>query len=149
VRIAAVAVLIACLAACKSANQTQNNDAVRQGVLAYLQKGGYNVAGMDVTIADVKFNGNQADAKVNIGVKGTNQTAMSMGYHLEMKDNQWSVVGKQDASQHGATQPPPEGAGAPGGAMDNPHAGGAPPVAPGGSGKMPSPEDLPPAGKKK
>ena len=147
-------VLLACLAACKSANQAQNNDAVRQGVIAYLQKGCYNVAGMDVTIADVKYNGNQADAKVNIGVKGTNQTAMSMGYHLEMKDNQWSVVGKQDSSQHGATMPPAEGGAAPGGAapgggMPNPHAGGAPPVAPGGSGKMPSPEDLPPAGKKK
>ena len=147
-RIASVAVLIACLAACKAPNQAQNNDAVRQGVLSYLQKGGYNVAGMDVTIADVKYNGNQADAKVNIGVKGTSQTAMSMGYHLEMKDNQWTVVGKQDSSQHGATQPPPDAGAAPGG-MPNPHAGGAPPAAPGGSGKMPSPEDLPPAGTKK
>jgi hypothetical protein len=36
----------------------------------------------------------------------------------------------------------------PGGAPENPHAGGSMPAAPAG-GKMPSPEDLPPAGKKK
>jgi hypothetical protein len=129
------------LAGCKSGNQS--NDAVRQGVLDYLgQRAGMNLGGMDINLTSVKFNGNQADTTVTIGVKGSGTTAMTMNYHLELKDNKWVVVGKQDSGQHGATMP---GA-APGG--DNPHAGGAPPTAPSG-GKMPSPEDLPPAGKKK
>ncbi|HKA01888.1 MAG TPA: hypothetical protein VKE70_35500 [Candidatus Solibacter sp.] len=134
--------LFLCLAACKS-GQNQSNDAVRQGVLDYLQKGGYNVSGMDIRIANVQFKDNQAEAQVNIGVKGSGTTAMSMGYHLELKDNHWTVVGKSDSGQHGALAPPSAGA-------ENPHAGGAPGAAPGGgSGKMPSPDDLPPAGKKK
>jgi len=146
VRIAALLSLFLCLAACNS-GKNQSNDAVRQGVLDYLQKGGYNVSGMDVTIAKVQYKDDQADAQVNIGVKGSGQTAMSMGYHLERKGDQWAVVGKSDSGQHGALAPPAGGGGA-----ENPHAGGAPGApgaAPGGGGKMPSLEDLPPAGKKK
>jgi hypothetical protein len=137
----AVIFLLACLTGCKSGNQS--NDAVRQGVVDYLQRIGINVGGMDLTVSNVKFNGNQADATVNMGVKGSGSTSMTMNYHLELKDNKWVVVGKQDSGQHGGTM---TGAGAmPGG---NPHAGGAMP-APGAAGtKMPAPEDLPPAGKK-
>lgn len=142
VRIASAILLIACLAGCNSGKPS--NEALRQGVVEYLQKIGLNVGGMDISIGNVKVNGSQADATVNMGVKGSGTTSMTMNYHLEQKDGKWVVVGKQDTSQHGATAPP--GAGAiPGG---NPHAGGAMPAAPGGSGKMPSPEDLPPAGKK-
>jgi hypothetical protein len=133
--------LAALLAGCK--NSTQNSDAVRQGVVEYLQKAGLNVAGMDIALAGVKFNGNRADARVDLSVKGTGKVAMSRTYFLEQKDNKWVVVGKEDADQHGAMAP---GAAAGG---ENPHAGGAIPSAPSGGGKMPSPEDLPPAGKKK
>jgi len=147
VRFAPALLVILCLAGCnKSGNQS--NDAVRQGVVEYLQKVGINVAGMDINLASVKFNGNQADATVNMGVKGTGSSTMTMSYHLEMKDTKWVVVGKQDSGQHaampGAGGAPPA---APGAA--NPHAGGAMPGAPAGGGKMPSPEDLPPAGTKK
>jgi hypothetical protein len=131
------------LTGCKSGNQS--TDAVRQGVVDYLQRIGINVGGMDLTVSNVKFNGNQADATVNMGVKGSGTTSMTMNYHLERKDNKWVVVGKQDSGQHGATMP---GAGAMTGG-GNPHAGGAMPAPPGGAGgKMPAPEDLPPAGKK-
>jgi hypothetical protein len=144
VRIASAAVLIACLAACKSANQTQNTDAVRQGVIDYLaKKAGMNVNGMDITLSNVKFNGNQADVNVSFSVKGTAQVAMTKGYHLELQGNQWVVVGSQGSDEHGKMAPDA------GGATPNPHAGGAMPAAPAGGGKMPSPEDLPPAGKKK
>jgi hypothetical protein len=150
VRIASTLLLIACLAGCKSGRQ--NNDAVRQGVIDYLQKAGMNVAGMDVNIANVKFNGSQADATVNMGVKGSGKALMTMNYHLEEKDNKWVVVGKQDSGQH-ATMPGAGAAGAAGaaGGAENPHGAGAPGA--GGAdphgGKMPAPEDLPPAGKKK
>jgi hypothetical protein len=66
-----------------------------------------------------------------------------MKYHLEEKSGKWTVVGRQDtgASPHGGgAAVPPAGAGA-----ENPHGGAAPGGAPGG--KMPSPEDLPPAKK--
>ena len=62
---------------------------------------------------------------------------MSMGYKLEQQGGKWVVVGRQETggAQHGATPP---GAASPHGAAPA-----------GGAGKMPSPEDLPPAGKKK
>ena len=161
VRIAALLLILA-LAGCNRGQQ--NNDAVRQGVIEYLQKVGMNVNAMDISISGVKYDGNKADASVAMSVKGTPGTQMTMGYHLEQKDNKWVVIGKQDTSQHGAgaaggtANPHAGGAAAPGGenphaggAMpggENPHAGGAP-GAPAGGGKMPSPEDLPPAGKKK
>jgi len=102
---------------------------------------------MDITVSDVKFNGNQADAKVGMGVKGSGTVLMTKSYHLELKDNKWVVVGSQGGDQHGATMPG-AGAGAAAGG-ENPHAGVAMPAAPAAGGKMPAPEDLPPAGKKK
>lgn len=149
-RIAAVAVFIACLTACKSGNQ--NSDAVRQGVIDYLAKVGMNVKGMDITLSNVKYNGNQADVSVAFAVKGSGQVAMTKGYHLELQGNQWTVMGSQGGGDHGkggmpGADNPHGGAPTPGGA-ENPHGGGAVPAAQGG-GKMPSPEDLPPAGTRK
>jgi hypothetical protein len=159
VRLVSAFLLIFGLAGCNRG--VQSNDAVRQGVLDYLaQKAGMNVKAMDITLAAVKINGDQADATVNFTAKGVSAPPMTMQYHLEQKDGKWVVVGRQD-STHTST-PVPGGAGtmsgaAPGG--ENPHGGGAMPAdnphgggamaAPGAGGKMPAPEDLPPAGKKK
>jgi hypothetical protein len=81
---------------------------------------------------------------------------MTIQYHMALKDSKWKVVGRQDAGQHGAGQPLPgamPGGAMPGGAMPGGAPGGANPhgmmAAPGAGGKMPAPEDLPPAGKKK
>jgi hypothetical protein len=96
---------------------------------------------MDVTVSSVQIDGKQADATVSITPKGVaSAQGMSMKYHLEQQGGQWVVTGRQDggASPHGGAQLPPAA---------NPHAGGAMEV-PGGA-PMPSPEDLPPAGKKK
>ena len=144
------------LAACNRGVQSgvQSNDAVRQGVLDHLaeQKGktGLNLAGMDVEVKSVQFNGNEADAATLITPKGGNPAAgMSINYHLQQQGGKWVVVGRQD--QHGAVArpdgPSPHGGGAPPEAA-NPHGGGM--AAPGGGGsKMPSPDDLPPTGNKK
>jgi hypothetical protein len=97
----------------------------------------------------VKFNGDKADATVSFAAKGTGAGQMTIQYHMALKDNKWAVVGRQDASQHGGGQLPPGGAMPPGAVtpgMANPHGMMA---APGAGGKMPAPEDLPPAGKKK
>jgi len=147
VRIVSTFLLILCLAGCHRG--VESNDAVRQGVLDYLATRGLAAAAMDITVTAVKFSGDKADATVSFAPKGTGVGQMTIQYHLELKDNKWTVVGRQDAGQHGGGQMPP-GAAPRGGAMpgtDNPHGGGM--AAPGAGGKMPAPEDLPPAGKKK
>jgi hypothetical protein len=141
------------LAACNR-GAMQSNDAVRQGVLDHLSdsqaKTALNLAAMDVEIKSVQYNGSEADAAVSITPKGGNPAAgMSINYHLKQQGTKWVVVGRQD--QHGAVAAPdaanPHGGGAPPEAA-NPHGGGM--AAPGAGGsKMPSPDDLPPTGKKK
>lgn len=106
------------------------------------QKG---VGGVDVTVTSVKFNGDEADVVASIIPKGGNPAAgMSMNYHMKQQGNKWVVVGTQDSggSPHGGAAMP----GAPMPGAPNPHGDGAP-GASGGTGKMPSPEDLPPAKK--
>ena len=124
-----------CLAGCNRGVQN-NKDAVRQGVLDHLAQVQMNVASMNVEVTSVQFNGNQAEAAVSFTPKGgTAAQGMSMRYQLELKGGRWEVVGRKDAgsSPHGGGMP----SGPPG--TENPH----------GGGKMPSPEDLPPAGQKK
>jgi len=98
---------------------------------------------MDINLVSVKYNGDAADAVVSFAAKGTGAGQMQISYHLEQKDGKWKVVGRQDANQHGG------GAAAPGGAPAgaDPHGGAG--AVPGAGGKMPAPEDLPPAGQKK
>ena len=141
-RIVSTLLLTFCLAGCHRG--AENNDAVRQGVLDYLATKGMTAASMDINLVSVKFDGNAADALVSFAAKGTGAGQMQIQYHLEQADGKWKVVGRQDAGQHGGGQVPP-GAGAAGA---DPHGGGGM-AAPGAGGKMPSPEDLPPAGQKK
>ena len=143
-RIVSSFLLIFCLAGCHRG--VESNDAVRQGVLDYLATKGMTAAAMDINVTSVKFNGDKADATVSFAAKGTGAGQMAIQYHLEQKDNKWVVVGRTDANQHGACRGR-RSAGCDAG-MDNPHGGGAM-AAPGAGGKMPAPEDLPPAGKKK
>ncbi len=153
----AALILISCLAACH--HGIQNNDAVRQGVLDYLAGPmGLNLQAMDVKLDSVKFDGDKARAAVSISLKGSSSAMMSKQYDLEQKNGKWVVTGRAgEAVGHGATMP---GGATPG--AENPH-GGMPGATPGGAnphegmgmpgaasgGKMPSPADLPPAGKKK
>jgi hypothetical protein len=148
VRIVSVILLIFCLAGCNRAKR--DTEAVRQGVVDYFSQSGLNLAAMDVTMTSVQINGNQADAAVSISAKGGNASqGMQFKYHLEQKDSKWVVVGRQGGSAHGTGVAPP-GAGSPrgGGAAPDATPPGASPHGGGAGGKMPSPEDLPPATKK-
>jgi hypothetical protein len=141
VRFLSSLLLILCLAACQHGGKN-NTDEVRQGVIDHLAKANYNVAGMDIKIAAVQFNGDQADATVAVTAKGQNGAApMNIPYHLERQNNKWVVVGTPNASGHaGGAAPVGGGGGAePGAGGANPHGG--------GGGKMPSPDDLPPSKK--
>ena len=136
-RIGTLILLLGALAACTH----KSNDGLRQGVVDHLTKAGLNVAGMDVNLTNVERQGDEADVVASISPRGGNPAqGMSFKYHLQQKGGQWVVVGRQESGA-------PHGGMAPG--TENPHGAGAPPAAPGGAGsKMPSPEDLPPAGKK-
>jgi hypothetical protein len=144
VRFACAILLLAGLAACNRGNQSGNDAAVRQGVLDHLAQVGLNVGGMDVSFQSIEINGDKATAAVSITAKGGPAgSGMTSKYHLQMKDGKWAYVSRDDGSPHGSGGP---GAVAPG--SPNPHAGGAIGGAPAAGGKMPSPEDLPPATRK-
>jgi ribosome-binding factor A len=135
VRLATIALLVAGLVACNRANRS--NEAIRQGVLDHLAGRDLNVASMNIEVTSVQFNGDKADATVVFSPKGaTAAQGMTLRYQMEQKSGRWQVVGTQD-SGHAAIPP----------GAANPH-GGAVPNAPSPHGAMPSPEDLPPAGKK-
>lgn len=147
--------LILCLSACQ---RGQQNDAaaVRQGILDKFSKSkDLNIQAMDVKVTSVKFDGDKADAVVDVTAKGQpggGMPPMSLKYHLERQGDKWVVVGAATDPGHGATDPNGGGANPHGGDMppampgaDNPHGGAMPG---GGTGKMPSPQDLPPATKK-
>jgi len=133
---------ILALAGCHGANQ--DKDAVRQGILDHLAEAGFSNQNMDVTVTSIQFNGDKADAVVEIAAKGANHgQGMQMRYSLQQKGGRWSVMGRADSGAgHGGGMAP---------GVANPHGGGAMPTMPpagGGGQKMPSPDDLPPAGKK-
>jgi hypothetical protein len=146
VRLRLTLLLILSLAACNRGNQ--DKDAVRQAVVNYLSAKGFSMSSMNVELTAVQFNGQQADATVAFAPKGTSAAqGMSMVYHLEQQGGKWTVLGRKEsgAAPHGgagAMTPPAAPASPQGG---NPHGAGAPAPA----GKMPSPEDLPPAAPKK
>ena len=85
----------------------QNQDAVRQGVMNYLSKRS-DLLAMDVSVASVAFQENEATAQVHFQAKGNSSpgAGMTMQYVLERKDGQWVVKGRTGASAaHGATGP--------------------------------------------
>jgi hypothetical protein len=93
------------LAGCKK--DVQNQDAVRQGVMAYLSKRS-DLLAMDVSVASVAFHDNEATAQVHFQAKGNTSPAagMTMQYELEHKDGQWVVKGRTGAgAAHGASGP--------------------------------------------
>jgi hypothetical protein len=120
--------LLAALILCGcSRNNIDNKEAVRQGVVDYLnqRKGstGLDMSRMNVEVSDVKFNKDEAAAMVSFVPKDTKVGGMSMGYVLERKGGKWVVKGRKEsgANPHGAVGGMgggmPEGMGAPAPAM--------------------------------
>ena len=143
-RIISALLLSLCLAACNRG--VQDREAIRQSIVDHLKSRNMPV---DVEVTSVQVNGNQAAAECAIMPKGAPAQKMPMSYKLERRDGKWAVLGLAETAPHGGAVP----GGMPGGApsMENPHGGGMPmPGGPASSGgKMPSPENLPPAGVKK
>lgn len=82
----------------------QNQDAVRQGVMSYLSKRS-DLLAMDVSVASVSFQKDEATAQVHFQAKGNSSpgAGMTMAYLLDRKDGQWVVRSKTGANaSHGA-----------------------------------------------
>jgi hypothetical protein len=140
VRILSTILLIFCLAGCNRG--VQSKDAVRQAVIEYLKGRSMSPESMEITVSSVNFNGNKADATVAFAPKGGNASqGMSIPYQLEQKDGKWVVLARATGggSPHAgaAVQTPAEPSAAQAPAQASPH-----------GAQMPSPESLPPAGKK-
>lgn len=100
------------LSAC-GGKDINNKDQVRQAVVEHLSKrGDLNMDAMDVQVASVSFEKDQAKATVSVTPKGM-KDGMQMSYALVRKGDKWEVKGKQDSgmSNHGGALPaPPPGA---------------------------------------
>ncbi len=119
------------LAGC--AKDINNKEAVRIAVVDYLTKRaestGLNVASMEVQVASVSFQKDQAQAMVSIKPRG-GADGMQLSYALVRKGDAWEVKGKQESGPNphgsGAEMPPSQAAPPPNGAMPPGH----PPVDP-------------------
>jgi hypothetical protein len=81
---------------------------VRQGVLDHLASRNFNLASMDVSVTNVIFRKDQADATVSFEPKGQKGGGMVMRYTLQLQGNRWVVKGRADTggSPHGAMGAP-------------------------------------------
>lgn len=119
------AALFAALLIAGCSRNIDNKEAVRQGVLQYLDQKkastGLDMSRMNIEISDVKFNKDEATAVVSFLPKDSSAGGMSMNYQLERQGSKWVVKGRKDsgANPHG-------GSGMPGGmpGMGNPAMGG-------------------------
>jgi hypothetical protein len=129
--------LIASLA-CGCKKNIDNNEAVKQGINAYLSKRS-DLLAMDVNVTSVAYRGDEATAVVRFQAKGNNapSAGMSMEYVLERKGSQWVVKGRGGSEAHGSPQ-----AGSPQGGAAVP--GGGAPGAPAGGSIGAMPQTLPP-----
>jgi len=133
-------IIAALLTGCKK--NIDNNDAVKQGISAYLSKRS-DLLAMEVSVQSVAYKDNEATATVRFQAKGNSSpnAGMTMQYVLERKGNQWVVKGKAGDMHSGMPQ------GAPGAPQGAPQGSiGAMPNTGGSIGAMPgtTPQALPP-----
>lgn len=99
------------LAACSK--DIQNSDAVKQGVVEYLQQRkaqtGLDMSLMQVDVVSVSFDKDQARAVVMFRPRnGPDAPGMQMNYTLDRKGNKWVVEAHNEsgANPHGASGMP-------------------------------------------
>lgn len=84
-----------------------NKDAVKEAVMKRLATvSGLNMAGMDVEITDVKFEGTKADAQVSFKAKGSADSMLKMSYKLERTGDEWVVKSSSGGMGGGGALPP-------------------------------------------
>ncbi len=91
---------------CGCHRDIQNTEAVRQGILKYLAKRA-DLSSMDVTVANVSFRSDEADANVHFQAKGSSApgSGLDIRYILVRRGNEWEVKGRSGmgtgANPHG------------------------------------------------
>src|ERR1700690_550276 len=78
--------------ACK---QKDSKEEVRAGIVKHIASmNGLNINNMDITVTKATVNGNQAQAEVDIRIKGgdPNMPAMKLAYAMEKRGEEWAVV---------------------------------------------------------
>ena len=102
-------IAVAALLTIACSHDIQNSEAVRQGVLDYLNQRksqiGLDPAQMQIDVSSVSFQKDEARATVMFRPKtGAAATPMSIGYLLDRKGNKWVVRPRAEggASPHGA-----------------------------------------------
>jgi hypothetical protein len=100
-----------------------NKEAVRKGVVDYLEQRrsqtGLDMGLMNVEVTNVSFEKNEARATVAFRPKDGKAGTMSMNYVLERKDDRWVVKGRQESglSPHAGTVAPGAMGGQPSGEL--------------------------------
>lgn len=86
------ALLVTALILCSCTKDINNKDAVKEAVLKRLASvSGLNMAGMDIDVTNVSFQGNKADAQVAFRAKGSAENMLNMSYKLEREGDVWVV----------------------------------------------------------
>jgi hypothetical protein len=124
------------LAGC--AKNIDNADAVKQGVIDYLQQRkaetGLDMNLMQVDVVAVSFEKDQARATVMFRPKsGADAAGMKMAYTLDRKGSKWVVAGRSDSggNPHGGAMSAPDGSQLPPGHPAMPQGSGAGALPPG------------------
>ena len=103
-----VAAFVAAILIAGCSHSIDNKDAVRQGVIDYLNKRreqtGLDMGLMNVTVSNVAFQKNEATATVSFQPKSGGMQGMSMNYVLERRGDKWVVKGRKESGMnpHGA-----------------------------------------------
>jgi hypothetical protein len=98
-----ILLLLVIAGGCKSQHKASTNDeaAVRDGILRHLNASGLKVDAMSQEIKKITMNGDQALADVEFRLKTGDQNAgMSVEYVLQRKNGQWDVVKSQPVGGH-------------------------------------------------
>ncbi len=110
-----IAAFFAALLVSGCGRNIDNKDAVRTGVMDYLNKKkestGLDMTRMNIEISDVKFNKDEATAVVSFLPKDSTTGGMSMNYQLERQGAKWVVKGRKEGASnpHGGTTAVPGG----------------------------------------
>jgi hypothetical protein len=92
------------------AKNIETKEAVQEAVMKRLATvSGLNVAGMDVEVANLSFQGKQAEADVVFRAKGSAETMLKMKYKLEREGDQWVVKSSSGGMGGGAGSVAPSG----------------------------------------
>ncbi len=92
------------------AKNIETKEAVQEAVMKRLSTvSGLNVAGMDVEVSNLSFQGKQAEADVVFRAKGSAETMLKMKYKLEREGDQWVVKSSSGGMGGGTATPLPPG----------------------------------------